>query len=274
MNIEKAKKRHAAKKKLGRPKSKKPKTRKKKRATTVAGRQKRIKVDPEKPVRIIIRDPLIKEDKPEQRVVIRAEEEPEVEVEVITEETPEKKVIIRDIKPDKEMKELMELMEEFDEHELPLSTALFPTHRKTNQGYSFSEKMRAVSILRGTARDLNGKLIPYFNMVERWTGITAKTLHIWWANRETIIANSQGVVSEIETLAKYEISMMMLETINELRNRLAEMKDQKVSFQELTNLFDKSVNKLMIMTGKPQQPRRIDHFHHLPVNTIAPDTAD
>ncbi|MEA2037964.1 MAG: hypothetical protein U9O94_10745, partial [Nanoarchaeota archaeon] len=177
--------------------------------------------------------------------------------------------------PGGEMQVVEDLINNIDPDDLDNTPVFqFGKNRKTkNSSYDFSDKVRAVLIMRAFSFDNNGKLVPNILGVERLTGINSKTLKAWWSQRAEIIGSSTSVVSEIQNIVLYELSLVLLKATTLIKNRL-DYNGDKEKTENLIRIVDKVVNKLAIIGGMPTQRKRVDHHHHLPVQALPPADAD
>lgn len=244
---------------------------------------------PKKEVRVIAREPeIIPEPVPEEKPV-EIEVEVIIEPEVIKEPPPivKKKKIIKpkvrkkpEVKaqvpvavPKSQIKSIKKALDELDVKELPLVDSVFGASRKSkSSGYSFDDKFTAISLMKAFAEDREGKLAPNFTRLGQLLGVQRATLSTWWSQREDIVAGSKGYVAEMKNMVIYDLSCMVAETASILRGRLRDNPD-KIKDENLIRILDKMINKISILSGDPTQRQRTDHYHHLPVKAIAPDSA-
>jgi len=206
-------------------------------------------------------------------------QKPEVAVEIEVKSPPEKKnekskrIKTTNIQRlDEKKQQALDIIRDIEE-EAVTSLASFGKGRNASGNYSIEDKIRAILILRGATRRIEGKIdpSPNFTRVSRWLGVRAATLSLWWVNREDIIATSGGMAEEIERIAVFDSSLILIRTMDRLREKL---EDNELSGKELISLFNVVVNKRFLLKGTPAK-KRVDHYvHNLPVRTIAPASAE
>jgi len=224
----------------------------------------------------IEKKPLKVNSKPLEIEIKEEVQKPEVAVEIEIKAPPEKKDKKR-IKfsltatklLDEETKKALDIIKDIED-ESTISTVLFGEGRNASGNYSIRDKVRAIMLMRASSREKAGKLEPNFSRVSRWLNVRHQTLSTWWSNREDIIGTSGGVAAEVERVALFEASLLLLEVMDRLRELVEE---KKLSGKEYVSLFNVVVNKMMMLKGTVPK-KRVDHYvHNLPVKTVAPESA-